>query len=166
MLTFPHMPIDTHICIQCAKAALRTIIDPVAFPTGFTIADKLVAVTFARVGCFSKAYAKTTWSFSEEEADGKRQEYQYWDDNAYGAVFDDPAYRSALETKQLDDTKAADVDAFLSSLEKDHPAEVVKAPPAISLNLFGSVYARLPAFVQYSFAWTFKLTSRLSDHKG
>ncbi|KAL7007099.1 hypothetical protein EMMF5_003325 [Cystobasidiomycetes sp. EMM_F5] len=124
---------------ECAKAALRTIIDPVAFPTGFTIADKLVAVTFARVGCFSKAYAKTTWSFSEEEADGKRQEYQYWDDNAYGAVFDDPAYRSALETKQLDDTKAADVDAFLSSLEKDHPAEVVKAPPAISLNLFGSV---------------------------
>ncbi|KAK9893355.1 hypothetical protein P389DRAFT_198925 [Cystobasidium minutum MCA 4210] len=130
--------------IDCAKAALRTILDPVAFPHGFTIQGRLAAVTFARVGCFTKAYAKTTWSFPDEGDDGKKQEYLYWDDAAYGLLYDSPAYKNALATKETEGPKTDDVDveAFLNSLAGEGAAsksesDVVVAPPAINLSLAG-----------------------------
>lgn len=120
--------------------------DPSSFPTGYTIQQRLVAVTFARLGCFSQAYAKTTWSFSEYTPDGKKQEWIYWDDAAYGNVYDSPSYQAALARKKEEEDKQNDVDAFLSSLESEHPTlrpedEVVAAPPKIDLNLAGALYA-------------------------
>ncbi|CAD6566606.1 MAG: hypothetical protein CYPHOPRED_000946 [Cyphobasidiales sp. Tagirdzhanova-0007] len=127
---------------ESAKAALRVIIDPASFPTGYTIHQKLVAATFARVGCFTKAYAKTAWSWSEVTPDGKKQELLYWDDHAYGSFFDCPSYEAFLKKKHEEEAKQMDVDAFFSALESEHPKlkpedEVVKAPPKFDLNLSG-----------------------------
>lgn len=120
------------------------------FPHGFTIQGRLAAVTFARVGCFTKAYAKTTWSFPDEGDDGKKQEYLYWDDAAYGLLYDSPAYKNALATKETEGPKTDDVDveAFLNSLAGEgatskSESDVVVAPPAINLSLAGVLYARL-----------------------
>lgn len=131
---------------ECAKAAMRSILDPKLFPTGFNIQEKLVAVTFARTGCFTKAYAKTTWSFPEFSADGTRQEFIYWDDHAYGSIYDSPSYITAIERRKEEEAKMSDVDAFFSSLEgqQTKPStddEVVKPPPAFSIGLAGTLYA-------------------------
>jgi len=135
-----------HFPLQAAKASLRTILDPKVFPTGFTIQEKLVAVTFARTGCFSKAYAKTTWSFPDVTSDGKRQELLYWDEHAYGSVYDSHSYTKAIERKREEAEKQSEVDAFFSSLESTNPKlkpedEVVQAPPAFNLGLSGPLYA-------------------------
>lgn len=132
---------------QCAKAALRTVLDPAAFPQGFTMQNRLAAVTFARAGCFTKAYAKTTWSFPDEGEDGKRQEFLYWDDAAYGLMYESLAYKNALATKEAESAKGDDVDAFLNSLTGETAGlkseeDVVQAPPAINLSLAGVLYAR------------------------
>lgn len=134
------------LAIQCSKAALRSILDPATFPQGFTIQDKLAAVTFARNGCFIKAYAKTTWSFPDEGDDGKKQEYLYWDDAAYGLLYDSPAYKDAIARKEAEEPKADDVDAFLNSLAGEggisqSEGDMVNPPPAINLSLAGTLYA-------------------------
>lgn len=103
-----------------------------------------MAVTFARQGCFISTYAKTSWSFLEENAPGKKQELLYWDDGGYASIHDSVAHIKALEKKEEED-KQADVDAFLNSLEgdskQDTESEIVAPPPAINLSLGGSLYA-------------------------
>lgn len=154
---------------QCAKAALRSILDPAAFPQGFTIQNKLAAVTFARSGCFIKAYAKTTWSFPDEGEDRKIQEYLYWDDAAYGLCYDSPAYRTALATKAAEAPRGDDVDDFLNSLasegqgmlqEKDN----VQPPPSINLALAGALYALRSMFLTVKHTCTLSDSLTLADH--
>lgn len=132
--------------VQLAKAALRTIMDPKEFPTGYTIFQRLVAVTFARSGCFSQAYAKTTWSFTDEINKGKKQEFIYCDDSAYANIYDCPMFIEALERKKQDVPATDDADAFFDSLAAEKPAlkpndDVVKAPPSIDLSAAGTLYA-------------------------
>lgn len=105
-----------------------------------------MAVTFARIGCFTKAYAKTAWSWAEVGSDGKKQESFYWDDHAYGSIFDCPSYESFIKKKLDEEAKQSDVDAFFSSLENEHPKlnsdeDIVKAPPKFDLNPAGLLYA-------------------------
>ena len=79
---------------------------------------------------------------------GKTEELLYWDDGGYASVFDVPSYQTALARKKEEDANKEDVDAFLSSLDAEdasvkatNVAEAVLAPPAISLNLAGTLYA-------------------------
>lgn len=152
VLCFPNLPERRCECIceaagwaltrmQAAKATMRTIFDPSTFPTGFTIDDRLVAVTFARSGSLSIAYAKTTWSFTDEDVSGGRQELIYCDDAAYGAIYDSAAFTRAQKVIQEESAKASDVDAFFSELEKEHPPEKVTAPPAFTLTGKVPLYA-------------------------
>lgn len=124
------------------------MLDPKTFPTGYTIHQRLVAPTFARIGCFNPVYAKTRWTFTDTKPSGKTQELLYWDDGGYASVFDVSSYQTALARKKEEDANKEDVDAFLSSLDAEdasakgtNAAEAVLAPPAISLNLTGTLYA-------------------------
>lgn len=138
---------------KSAKAALRTILDPATFPAGYKLHQRLVAVTFANPSCFTKAYAKTAWSFPDETLDGKKSEYLYTDENAYGSIYDSPAWQTAYAKKKEDEQKQADVDAFFSSLEQDNPAltsDVVQAPPSINLALCAPIVSSLFDEMQFS----------------
>ena len=87
---------------------------------------------------------------------GKTEELLYWDDGGYASVFDVSSYQTALARKKEEDANKEDVDAFLSSLDAEdavvkvtNAAEAVLAPPAISLNLAGTLYAGCYGFCEF-----------------
>lgn len=124
--------------IKAAKAALRVILDPASFPSGYKLHQRLIAVTFANPSCFVKAYAKTAWSWPDDILSGKKAEYLYTDEKAYGSPYDSPMWQAAMKKKEEESQKQAEVDAFFDSIEKDSGAastDVVQPPPSINLSL-------------------------------
>lgn len=105
-------------------------------------------MTFARAACFTKAYAKTNWSFPNEGSDGKKSEFLYWDDAAYGMMYDCPAYVTAAATQASKAAKQDDVDAFLNSIGGEATIggtgeTATQNLPAISLSLANPLYANV-----------------------
>lgn len=129
-LQYPLTPLSR---TQLATSVLSSAIQPRLYPTGFRLRSSIVSFSFSHENSFVPVYAKSEWSFKGEGGMG----LSYWDDKAFVSPWMPKEEAKKMEKEKED----ADVEAFLSQIEKEMPATLVKqtttttattnAPPAM-----------------------------------